>query len=88
MEKKKRPTHMMKDWDIMMECFMTYRDTTDTNLFISRDYVIPSIATFPSHLHGIKLGTFLQKARQAYHADHFDNNSSCCIGAVSHLLGL
>ena len=30
----------------------------------------PSIATFSSHLHGIKLGSFLKKAREAYHANH------------------
>ena len=57
---------MVKDWDIMMECFKTYRETTDTNHFISKRYVIPSIATFPAHLHGIKLGLFLMRARQAY----------------------
>ena len=54
----------------MMECFKTYRDTTDTNHFISHAYVIPSIATFSAHLHGLKLGSFLQRARKAYHADH------------------
>ena len=36
----------------MMECFKNFRDTTDSNDYISRDYVIPSIATFPAHLHG------------------------------------
>ena len=58
---------MEKDWDVMMECFKTYRDTTDTNHFISSRYVMPSIATFPSHLHGLKLGSFLQRARKAFH---------------------
>ena len=51
----------------MMECFETFRDTTDSNHFISHDYVIPSIATFSSHLHGLKLGYFLMRARKAYH---------------------
>ena len=51
--KERNATHM-KDWDVMMECFKTYRDTTDTNDFISHDYMIPSIATFQSHLHEIK----------------------------------
>ena len=54
----------------MIECFKTFRDTTDSNHFISRNYVIPSIATFSSHLHGIKLGYFLNRAREAYHANH------------------
>ena len=54
----------------MMECFKIYRETTDSNHFISSGYVIPSIATFSSHLHGIKLGSFLKKAREAYHANH------------------
>ena len=35
---------------------------------------MPSIATFPAYLHGIKLGSFLQGARKAYHADHLTTN--------------
>ena len=58
----------------MMECLKTFQDTTDSNHFISKAYVIPSIATFPSHLHGIKLGSYLEKARQAYHEDYLTTN--------------
>ena len=54
----------------MMETFKIFRDTTDSKDFISNDYVIPSISTFSSHLHGIKLGYFLKRARVAYHANH------------------
>ena len=61
---------MMKKWNIMIETLKIYRYTTDSNHFISNDYVIPSIATFSSYLHGIKLGSFLARARDAYHADH------------------
>ena len=67
--KKKQPTHILKEWNIMIDTFKTFRDTTDTNHFIPYNYVIPFIATFSSHLHGIKLGSFLNRVRQTYHAN-------------------
>ena len=63
----KTPTRMVKDWEVLLESFKTYRYTTDNaNHYISRDYVIPSTSTFPAHLHGIKLGKLLEGARQSF----------------------
>ena len=70
MEGMKTIVFLPKNWNIMMECLKIYRDTTDTNDFIPIRYVIPSIATFSAHLQGLKLRSFLQGARQAYHAGH------------------
>ena len=34
------------------------------------------MATYPSHLHGIKLGSFFKRARQSYHANHLTTKNS------------
>ena len=55
-----------KDWDVLVEGLKTYRQKCNERNFISNEYVIPSTANFPSHLHGIELGRLLQGARRAF----------------------
>ena len=66
MRGKKNSSFTGKSWDVIVESLKTYRNVTGKNDYISRDYVIPSTLSFPSHLHAIKLGYHLDTLRLAY----------------------
>ena len=61
------PTHMVKRWDDIILGLKTYRGEAGNDDFIPQAYIIPSTSEWPVHLHGVKLGRLLDRARTAYH---------------------